>query len=189
MASLHQLLQKFKRDERGLAFLELAYSVPILVILLLGGVEISRYVFVHQKLERAAVTMADLLSQAYTLHEGEMAGLFEASAYVMNPFDMHTSGYVIASSIASESGGSATVMWQRTLGGAGGSGGGGSRFGTQGGPALLPPDFTVREGDSVIAAEAYYAYTPIFFDFLLSPRVIQSSALFRPRFADLTEIN
>ena len=187
MSTMFQLLRDFKRDERGLAFLELAYSVPILVILLLGGVEISRYVFVHQKLERAAVTMADLLSQAYTIREGELAGLFEASAYVMNPFDMHTSGYMVASSIASESGGSATVMWQRTLGGA--TGGGGSRFGTQGGPAQLPPDFSVREGDSVIAAEAYYAYTPIFFDFLLAPRVIQSSALFRPRFADLTEIN
>ncbi len=187
MRKLPKFMLRLRKDERGLAFLELAYSVPILVVLLLGGVEISRYVFVHQKLERAAVTMADLLSQAYTVSEGELAGLFEASLYVMAPFDMAGSGYMVASSIASEGGGAATIMWQRTLGNAGGEGG--SKFGAEGETAQLPPDFSVREGESTIAAEAYYTYKPLFFDFLLSPKIIQASALFRPRFADLTEIN
>lgn len=55
---------RFCREKRGSVFAELGFAMPVLVLILLGCFEASRYVLLHQKLDRAASAVADLVAQA-----------------------------------------------------------------------------------------------------------------------------
>ena len=50
------LLRRFVADQRGAALIELGFAVPVLVAILLGCFETTRYVLLHQKMSRAAAS-------------------------------------------------------------------------------------------------------------------------------------
>ena len=83
-----RFLRRLKRDRLGTVAVEMAVATPVVIGLLLSGVEVTRYVLLNQKIERATATMADLVSQSETLSEGGLVNLFAATAYVMDPFDL-----------------------------------------------------------------------------------------------------
>ena len=151
---------------------------------LTGGVEITRFVLLNQKIERTSATMADLVSQSEVLTEGNIAQLFDATANVMTPFDINANGRLILSSVSASGGNPPHVNWQRVYGGPGSA----SRIGSAGATALLPQGFQVRDGDSVIIAEVYFRYTPLFTKDLIDPVELYNLAVYRPRFASLTQI-
>lgn len=177
-------LWRLWRDRRGTLAVEVAVAIPILLALVLTGIEVTRYVLLNQKIERTAVTMSDLVSQAEVLTEAGLDNLFLATGYVMAPFDMGANGQIVVSSISTAGTSGPTIKWQRSFGGSAG----GSAFGVQGGAATLPTGFVVRPGESIIAAEAFYDFEPAFFDTLLDPVTLYSFAIFRPRFSALATI-
>ncbi len=182
-----RILELLKRDRRGTLAIEMAMATPVVIGLLLSGIEVTRYVMINQKIERASATMADLVSQAETLSEGGLANLYAATTYVMEPFDLAAEGRVVVSSI---SGDEARINWQRSFG----AGSGASAFGVEGGTASLPAGFVVRENETVVVTEVFYGFQPMFFDTpLLRTQLVAaelySYAVFRPRFSSLTTIN
>lgn len=186
MRRLRRALARVVRARRGSVAAEFAMVVPVLALLALGGTEIARYALLHQKIARAAVTMADLVSQAEELSEGDITRLFAATEPVMQPFGMATDGIVILSSITATGGGPAQVSWQRAGGGS--LGGVSSTFGTEGGTASLPAGFVVRDGETAIAAEVFYDFAPLFTAGLVPTHTIYQRALFRPRFGSLAAL-
>lgn len=182
--SMTRFLQKIRHDQRGNFAVELAFATPVLVVLFLVGIEFTRYMLIHQKVERTAATIADLVSQSEGMTEAEMANLFLATEYVMEPFELGTGGTVIVSSISSKNGAAARINWQRFYGG----GSGGSMFGEQGDVADLPDGFVVRDGESLIACEAFYVYEPAIVQSVLEPDTIYRWSVFRPRFSTLDVI-
>lgn len=184
--SIGRLFRILARDRRGSLAVEVAMSIPIMVSLLLGGVEITRYVLLNQKVERASATMADLVSQAEKLSEEDLANLFIATRYTVEPFDLAGKGRVIISSIAkSSSDADVRVVWQRAFG----SGSGSSSFGAEGGAAVLPAGFTVRDGENIIVGEAFFDFVPVLGDDVLGNTTLHSHAVMRPRFGSLTTLN
>ena len=173
-----RVLRRLKRDRRGTLAIEMAVAAPVVIGLLLSGIEVTRYVLLNQKIERASATMADLVSQSETLSEGGLVNLFSATAYVMDPFDLAADGQLVVSSI---SGNPARVNWQRSFGG----GGGGSACGVEGGTASLPAGFVVRDNETVVVAEVFYDYVPAFMGTQLVSRRLYNYAVFRPRFSSL----
>lgn len=171
---------------QGSVAAEFAMALPILMLIALSGAEIARYVALHQKLARAAVTMADLVAQAEEISEGEVSQLFAAVDPVMTPFVMGERGLVIISSVTASDGNPPRISWQRTGGGS--LGGASSEFGTEGASAALPDGFIVRDGETAIVAEAYYSYAPIFTGGLVQVGTVYQRALFRPRFGALAAI-
>ena len=87
-----RVLGRLKRDRRGVLAVEMAIATPVVIGLLLSGIEVTRYVLLNQKIERASATMADLVSQSETLSEGGLANLYAATAYVMDPFGLVADG-------------------------------------------------------------------------------------------------
>ena len=59
-----RILKALGRDRRGALAVEAAMAVPVLAVLLLGGVEVTRFVLLNQKLERTSATVADLVSRS-----------------------------------------------------------------------------------------------------------------------------
>ena len=68
------------------------------------------------------------------------------------------------------------ISWQRSSGG----GDNDSRFGVEGGEATLPAGLTVRDGDNIIACEAFYHYQPMLFEGVLEETTLYRFAVLPP---------
>lgn len=174
-------------DRSGASLIELGFALPVLVTLLLGGIEISRYVLLHQKLDRVSSSIADLVSQSETVSVAELQNIFDAAQFVAKPFDLPASGTVIVSSISNPIGSAGTkVNWQK-------SGAGNipatSQVGAPGAAATLPAGFTVADGQTIIIAEVFFDYVPWIVGNFTSPSQIYHRALFRPRYGGLTTLS
>lgn len=174
------------RDRRGGVLIEFIFALPILFIVVIGSVDVARYVLLNQKMDRAASTMADLVSRPETISQAQIDVMFAAAQDLLTPFDMTAQGRVIMSSVSKAAGNDPRVDWQHeNTGGLSHS----STVGTPGSDASLPSGFTVTDGENLIVAEVFFNYQPIFFDYLLEPKVIGHTALRRPRRGDLSTLN
>ncbi len=180
-----RLIRDIRKDTRGMIAVEVAIALSVLATLLLAGVEVTRFVMLNQKLERASATMADLVSQAEAVTEADLTNLFFATGFVVEPFDLAADGHVIVSSITKHTGTSAQINWQREFG----AGSGTSTFGTEGGDATLPAGFILRDGESIVVSEAFFDFVPVFAGQILSDVTLDTRSVIRPRFSALNEIN
>lgn len=172
------------RDRGGASLIEIAFVMPILVTLLLGGVEIARYVLLHQKLDRVSSSIADLVSQAENISVADLQNIFDAAQFVAKPFDLPADGTVIVSSISNPIGAQATkVNWQQA---GAGTITATSLIGTTGGTVSLPAGFTVADGQTIIIAEVFYNYVPWILGNFTGTNQIYHRALFRPRYGGLS---
>jgi Flp pilus assembly protein TadG len=186
MNGLRKRLRRLARDTGGALMIEMAFAMPVLVLLTLGGVEIARYVLLHQKLDRVASSIADLVSQAETVSVGDLQNVFDAAAYVAAPFDLAGSGTVIVSSVSNPAGSAGTqINWQQS---GGGSVPATSQIGTVGGGATLPDGFSVADAQSIIIAEVFYDYAPWIVGGITGTGRLYQRALFRPRYGGLTTL-
>jgi Flp pilus assembly protein TadG len=167
------------RDRRGNALVEVALVFPILVLLLIGGVEMARYILLAQKLDKAAVTVADLVAQEKELTEGQLSDLFTSVNFVLDPYAINSNGAVFISSVKRNIGDATPrVAWQRK---GVGTMGVSSTLGPQNQPATLPASMSLREDESVIIAEVFYQFTPFWAPEIVAPGRLFFQAAFRPR--------
>lgn len=179
------LLRRLMRDMRGVAMIEFGFAAPILIVMTFGTVELSRYVLLHQKLDRIAMTIADLTAQSEEIAETDISNIFDAVSHIGQPFEVTGRGRVYLTSV-SRSGNNVTVDWQRDNGGSVTSA---SRVGLPGQAALLPDGLTLGDGDNVIISEVWFDYEPMLTGSLLGEQQLYHRAVFRPRFGSLDEIN
>lgn len=182
---IRRILEALGRDRRGSVLVETAMAVPVLAVLLLGGVEITRFVLLNQKLERTSATMGDLVSRSVRVFAADLPDIFTAAGFTFEPFDLAGDGRVIVSSIYRTSGTSPRIIWQRAYG----AGSGASTFGVQGADAVLPAGFEVRTGENVIVSEAFFDFVPLFTGDMvgvLEARTLSTYSVMRPRFGPLT---
>jgi Flp pilus assembly protein TadG len=181
MAAIPRLLRHlraFLRDCQGLAVVEFAAVLPVLIVMFFGCFEATRYVLIVTKVDRVSTAIGDLVSQADSLTNAQVNDLFLAAEDIMEPFDLGTNGRVIVSDVYRQTSSPAVVSWQRNDGGALASS---SLIGAQGATATLPAGLTLAVGDDVIVTEAFYRYAPTLVDWFLSPVVLRKVSYFRPR--------
>lgn len=183
--STTRILRKLRHGQEGSFAVELALIMPVLLVLFVGGLELTRYMLINQKVERTAATIADLVSQSEGMSESEMANLFMATEHVMAPFELGAEGTVIVSSISAKDGAPPLINWQRFYGG----GSGGSVFGEQGDVADLPEGLVIRDGEALIACETYYVYKSMIAHDVVEDETIYRWSVFRPRFSSLEIID
>lgn len=191
LTAITKMLARFRRENRGSILVETAGAIPIVVLLAMGGAEFARYVLLHQKLDRVAASVGDLIAQQETINEQQLADIFSSIDDVLAPFDLGTEGVVIVSSSAIPTGGvdcdTAEILWQRTAGTYSAS----SQVGSAGGSATypsVPGGFCVRVGETVISSEMFYQYTPFFWNDLIGTSQIYKFAVFRPRLSKLDTV-
>lgn len=185
MARIVRRLRKLLGDRSGSILIELAVAMPVLTLIALGGIEISRFVLLNQKLDRVAASISDLVAQSETISTTDISNLFEAAKFVIKPFELADGGVVIISSVSASDGNPPLVNWQQTGGGALVVA---SAVGSPGGNATLPPGFTIISGDNVIIAEVFYDYVPWPISGVTSSARLYHRALFRPRFGSLNAL-
>lgn len=167
------------RNDRGGVMIEFAFAMPLLILLLLGGVELGRFVLLHQKLDRTAMTVSDLVARVQAVTVAEVNTVFTAADLVMAPFDLADRGRVFISAVRRDSG-SPKVIWQR-------SGGGSlavtSTVGTQGGNATISDAALVDDVQGVVIGETFFDYSPWFIT-LIPSTTLHHIAIFRPRLSN-----
>ena len=176
----------FAGDRRGSVFMELALTIPILVGILVGGVEVGRYLMIHQKLSRLVDSTNDLVAQKRTVSIEDLDDVFEAAEYVLDPFELGPDGVIIITSVTAAPDESPKVDWQYE---GAGSGQATSVVGNPGETANLPDGFFLEDGENVIIGEIFYDYRPEIFERFTSPKPIYYRVIDRPRFGPLTQLD
>jgi len=170
--------RRFLADRRGTIFAETAILMPILLTILLSGLEVSRFALLQQKLSRTATSMSDMVAMTKTtLSLTQIDNLYDAVSFVMTPFDMSTNGVLIVSGVLRNAT-TPIVSWQCS--GAGGLTAS-SEVGSSGGTATMPAGFTMTDGEIAIVAEIVYSYQPFVAPNLFGTTILRQSAIFRPR--------
>jgi len=74
------------RNTSGVAAVEFAMILPILLLMFFGTVEISNAVAVYRKVTLMAHTLSDLTSQSQEVQDADLTNFFAASTGVMMPY-------------------------------------------------------------------------------------------------------
>lgn len=177
------------RDRRrGSVAIEFVLVAPVIAMLGLAVLDVVDFLRVTLRLERTAGEVANIVAQYEMLTESDVAALFDLAARIAAPHRVtQADGAVILSGLANQGSGT-VVLWQRRAG----AGGYASAFGTQGGPATIPPrsaDLVLTSGQGAIVAEVFLAREP----WILAGRFLpsdpftrlQSFALQRPRMVSI----
>jgi Flp pilus assembly pilin Flp len=185
-------LRKLRRNNRGVAAIEFALMLPVLITLMIGCLEVTFKIWATQKAEKLSVTLADVIAQSQEVTTADLNSLVSAVDKIMEPFPFGDDGAVIISSVYlpsppdDEPLGEPIVNWQRKFPQSGGLQVE-SKIGEQGDDAILPADFDMYEKENCIVAEVFYKYTPIMPGLLFDEAVTYRRSFFKPRLGALTD--
>lgn len=175
------LLRRLHRSRKGTVLVEMAVVTPLLLVLLLGAVEFARYVLIMQKLDRAAMSVGDLVSRGAQVTSLDLANIFDSVDHLMQPFSFPEEGVVLITAVNRAAGAPPAVVWQQ-------AGAGelveASRVGVPGAEAVLPQNLQPRENESLYVAEVYYSYAPLIFDRFVQESTLYHWSVFRARLSD-----
>lgn len=180
-----RFLRQIVREQRGIAAIELAVALPILMSMLLGTVEFGRYVLLNQKLQNAASSAADFATREDTISAAGLNDIFSATRQIISPFELALNGNLVVSAVGRDGGDPPTVLWQ--------SNGTGelevsSNLGAPGSTAVLPETFAMDNDETAIIVEIFYQYEP-WLSGIIPGSTISKSAYFRPRFGGLASLD
>lgn len=163
------------RDDNGLAAVEFAMILPIMLVLFFGTVEFSSGVEVDRKVNLVAHTLSDLTSQSPTtgILDAELANWFNVGTRIMYPYSATPLNAVISELYVDLNSGIAYVQWSKAY-----QGGVARSAGTQ---VTIPPTLAVK-GSYLIFSEVNYLYKPAI-GYVMSPAGVKLSAVgyTRPR--------
>ncbi|WP_245452838.1 TadE/TadG family type IV pilus assembly protein [Bradyrhizobium sp. C9] len=86
-SALRRFVVAFGHDRRGLAAVEFAFIMPLMLVLFFGTVEFSSGVAVDRKVTLMARAASDLTSQATQVVDADLQNFFSASVGIMTPYD------------------------------------------------------------------------------------------------------
>lgn len=166
--------RSLRTDASGLALLEFAFSLPVLLLLSLTGAELTNYIITRMRVSQLSLHLADNAArigsgsqlQAKTINEADINDLLTGAGLQAGELDLFTRGRVILSSLEPDpnNAGKYRIRWQRcrgaktaqvsTYGGAGTTNLSG--MGKSGRLATAP------DNGATMYVEVYYEYRPIF---------------------------
>lgn len=104
------------KDQRGIAAVEFALVVPIIIILLLGSVDAVFALTAKRKVSLAAHSMADIVSRETGVSEDDLDTVADLGKLIMTPNDVTSAQIVISGAVVNFGGTTATVDWSSAFG-------------------------------------------------------------------------
>jgi Flp pilus assembly protein TadG len=166
---LNRLLRRYGADRRGIAAVEFAMLLPMMLTLYLGSVEVSTGVAVNRKVTLTTRALADLTSQYTDVTDADMSNILNASSDIIAPYLSGLSAVV--SELSIDANGNTTVAWSDTLNGTARSVG----------EAVTLPASLVVPNTYLILAEVSYSYNPSFGYVLTHTMTLSDHIYMRPR--------
>ena len=101
---------RFLRDHKGVAAVEFALILPLLLALFFGTFEVTQAIMASRKLQAVVRVTADLAGQYSVLRSEDSEEIFKASNEVMEPYDTSLLG-VVLSGVEIDETGMAKIIW------------------------------------------------------------------------------
>lgn len=76
----------FGRDTRGLAAVEFAFIVPLMLVLIFGTIEVASGVAIDRKVTLTARTLSDLVSRGVKVTDTDIKNFFGMGSAIMTPY-------------------------------------------------------------------------------------------------------
>ena len=165
------------RDQRGVAAVEFALILPVLLLLYFGSIETASLYSADRRVANVAGTMGDLISRAKdTITESQITDYFQAASGIMQPYATGTLTQVVSLLNVDEDG-VVTVEWSRQFNG--------GLVRASGSSYPLPADRQINlvaRGGQLVAAEVHYSYRPLFGIVYPNALTLSHEEFFLPRF-------
>ncbi len=191
--TLPRLLRRLRADRRGVAMLEFALTLPIVVPIGLYAVELCNFGVRQLQLSQTALTLADNASRVgvdtnmatQQLREVDINEIIEGLRLQAGGLQLTTNGRVTISSLEMKNG-EQWIHWQRCAGLKRGAGYD-STFGVEGAGGTAGTPFrgmgdgmTVKSppNSGVIFVEINYDYTPLISSYFIGTRKLKQVASF-----------
>jgi Flp pilus assembly protein TadG len=183
MTCTRKLLERFGRDSRGVAAVEFACILPVLLLMLVGTLEASRALAVDRRFNLATSMVADLVGRETKLTADDVKAIYNIVGQVMSPFDSAPLKISLIPVMASTSDLSTTKVYAATT----------NRPSFNGGvqPAkcsayALPTGLMVKGasgvgGGTVIVVKSSYEYKPALIGYLWGSSTWTEEAIVTPR--------
>lgn len=116
--------RRLARDTSGVALLEFAFGMPIVLMLGLYGLEVANQALINLKVSQIALSLADNASRVGLLNnsnieqlrEIDMNDVLQAARNQGAGINLTTRGRITLSSLEKNSGGTQRIHWQRCIG-------------------------------------------------------------------------
>lgn len=164
---------QLRNDEHGVAAVEFALLLPLMITLYLGAVEISQAISADRKVTLTSRTVADLVSQVSSINSAGLTDVLNASTAVMAPFPT-TPLKMTVTSVTIDANSNATVAWSCTRGGS---------VHAVGSAVTLPTSLKIAN-TTLIWSEASYTYTPVIGYVITGPLTLTDQLYMAPRISN-----
>jgi Flp pilus assembly protein TadG len=153
-------------DEAGVAAIEFALALPLLVALLFGAVEFVQLFSAARRVDHAAAAMADIVSQGPTITDAQLTDVMTVAPTLVAPLPTATVGEQI-SSFTADATGKVTQDWTTSN--------------NYSGTAPAVPTGYLAASESVIVADVTYQFNSPLRFFIPGTITFQQHAYVRPR--------
>jgi Flp pilus assembly protein TadG len=164
------MIAQLTRDTRGVSAVEFAFVLPFLVLLFVGGYQLSDAISAYRKVTVATKTVADLTSQYTSVSDLDLDQILAASQQVMAPYAV-SNAKITVSQVSVDGSGNAKISWSRSLNT----------------PAMaIGADFTIppaikQNNTSLIVATITYSYVPVVASSMLGTIPMRDDIIMSPR--------
>ncbi len=165
-------LRTFVANRKGVAALEFALILPVMLLLYLGGFEASKALEASRKVETTAEMVGNLVARNKLMNQTAIDNIFNISGAVMAPFSPDDL-QIVVTTVKVDDKGQGKVEWSRASSGSGLS---------SGASYPVPPELFFGSQSYLVVADVSYDYEPLL-DYTKSFSKIKfsKSYTFRPR--------
>lgn len=157
-------------DRRGVSLVEFAICLPFLVLLYIGGYQLTDALSAYRKVTTTTRAVADLTSQYTSVSYDDLDTILDASAQVLAPYKI-SAGKVTVSQIYIDKNLNSTIDWSR----------GKNVSGLTPGTAFALPASVKLPDTYVIVAGIDYTYTPVAASNLIGTIPMRDQIIMGPR--------
>jgi Flp pilus assembly protein TadG len=160
----------FGVDRRGVAAIEFALVVPMVIVVYVTGFEIAQAATVYRKLTDTTVQLANVAAQYTGMSSGDVSTVMSASAQIMAPYST-TNLAIVLSEVTTNASGAGSVTWSKTYQG--------TALAT--GAAVTMPTGFQAANTNYIMVQTTYSYSPTFGTSLIGPIAMSNKIFMLPR--------
>ncbi|MFK0687227.1 TadE/TadG family type IV pilus assembly protein [Mesorhizobium sp. IMUNJ 23033] len=147
---------RFCADRRGVAAIEFAFIVPVLLVMYFVTMEASQAIETSKKVSRIGSMVADLVTQQNTITKADLDAIMQIGTSTLQPYNRSTPKIVItAIEVTSDAAPKVQVVWSRKL-----TDGTAAVDAVKGTTTTVPATLKVA-GTFLIRVESDLAYEPV----------------------------
>lgn len=105
--------ESLRRDDSGIAALEFAMIVPLLLLMLFGITDVANYFAVDRKTSQVAQMISDLTSRYTAVQESDITNFFTIAGAMVTPYDKTQMKATIHQIYLDPNSKTAKVVWSR----------------------------------------------------------------------------